>query len=168
LGSRSKLTQKGRDNEAPSINLINTLKYLRLRRNHFIHATDDALSAEMTKLIRHSSSQLQAYWSGKSSILGLSFLSTNIGTFTPDEGITLIKLVRVCIEEIDAYIASFVKVEQVIRDINLQLLKKRPELKELTQHSVDRRIRKIRKRAMELYGINSTYKEIAAIINIMI
>jgi hypothetical protein len=139
--------------------VLKTLKYLRLRRNHFIHAGEN-LSSEMIKFLKHDAKRLQNHWSTKTNILGMSFTTTDIRCFTPDECITLIKLMRVCIEEIDTYVASHVNAGTVIRFLDKQLLERLPELRVISDATIERRVRKIKKMAQGLYGIKATNKEI--------
>lgn len=148
-------------------NLIKTVKYLRLRRNHVIHAASDVTS-ELVKMLKYDGSVLQKHWQSKTTIPGVDFSSEAVRTFTADETISLIKLVRICVEEIDEFLARELKGECVLKLLERDLLARQPELKVKGRAIELRRVRKVKKRAFELYALRATSTEVAHILGVAI
>ena len=141
--------------------LLRTVKYLRLRRNHVIHGATE-LSSEYSKLLRHDALGLQRFWEARSSIPGLIFGDKSPTTFSPSETITLVKLVRVCLEEIDTSVAGLLRPNWIFRSINAGLLKDRHELRVRNPVVVGRRIRKIKHHSGSMYGLHVQASDIAS------
>jgi hypothetical protein len=140
--------------------LLKTVKYLRLRRNHVIHGATE-LSHEYSKLLKHDAPGLQRFWEARSSIPGLNFGAKSPTTFSPSETITLVKLVRVCLEEIDSSVAGQLQPNWIFRSINLELLKDRHELRVKNPVVVGRRIQKIKHHSGAMYGLHVQATDIA-------
>lgn len=141
--------------------LLRTVKYLRLRRNHVIHGATE-LSSEYSKLLKHDAPGLQRFWEARSSIPGLIFGDKSPTTFSPSETITLVKLVRVCLEEIDTSVAGQLRPNWIFRSINAGLLKSRHELRVRNPVVVGRRIRKIKHHSGSMYGLHVQASDIAS------
>jgi hypothetical protein len=152
---------------ALSIWLPKTIKYLRLRRNHYIHLAEDP-SAELAKFLKYDAPGLQAHWLSRTSMPGLSFSSGAITTFGPDESITLIKIMRVCIEDLDAYLAPHIDATTLAKNLHTELLQRQPELRPNIPANLERRVRKVKKRAKEIHGLSATREEIACALGIAI
>ena len=141
--------------------LLRTVKYLRLRRNHVIHGATE-LTSEYSKLLKHDAPGLQRFWEARSSIPGLIFGDKSPTTFSPSETITLVKLVRVCLEEIDTSVAGLLRPNWIFRSINAGLLKDRHELRVRNPVVVGRRIRKIKHHSGSMYGLHVQASDIAS------
>ena len=141
--------------------LLRTVKYLRLRRNHVIHGATE-LSSEYSRLLKHDAPGLQRFWEARSSIPGLIFGDKSPTTFSPSETITLVKLVRVCLEEIDTSVAGQLRPNWIFRSINAGLLKDRHELRVRNPVVVGRRIRKIKHHSGSMYGLHVQASDIAS------
>lgn len=148
-------------------NLVKTVKYLRLRRNHVIHAASE-LSAELVKTLKYDGPVLQKHWESKTTIPAVDFSSEAVRTFTADETISLIKLVRICVEEIDEFLARELKGEGVLRILDGDLLARQPELKAKGPAIAGRRVRKVKKRAFERYSLRATPSEVAHVLGVAI
>lgn len=148
-------------------NLVKTIKYLRLRRNHVIHSASE-LSAELVKTLKYDGPKLQKHWEAESTIPGLNFSSEAVRTFSADETISLIKLVRICVEEVDNFFAGELKGEQVLRLLERDLLVRQPELKANGPVIAARRVRKVKKRAFEMYALRAKTNEVALALGIAI
>ena len=83
--------------------IIETLSYCRLRRNHFTHL-GQSLTPKFNSLITTTGARLNTFWTG--SLSQLDFTSTVVDKFKENETIDLIKLLRICIEELDAVISA--------------------------------------------------------------
>lgn len=147
------------------VNLIKTIKYLRLRRNNFIHQAASP-TAECTKLIKNDGTKLQSYWAAKTTVPGVSFSSSNLSVFDSDETITFLKVMRVCIEELDATLAPNINATAIAKILHDDLLMRQPELRPDTKVNHEVRIRKVKKRAKELHGLSATTTEIASALGI--
>jgi len=88
--------------------IIKAIKYLRLRRNHIIHA-NSKINEKFERFLKKESYHLNKYWSARTSIDGLDFSDRNVGKFTVNEVYTCMKLLRVCLEEIDILVGSTFK-----------------------------------------------------------
>jgi len=148
-------------------NLIKTIKYLRLRRNHVIHAASE-LTPELVKTLKYDGPVLQKFWESRTTIPAVDFSSDTVRTFTADETISLIKLVRICVEEIDGFLARKLQGERVIRLLDRDLLDRQPELKARGPAIAGRRVRKIKKLAFELYALRATPMEVAHVLGVAI
>ena len=140
--------------------LLKTIKYLRLRRNHYIHLAEEP-SAELKKFLKYDAPGLQAHWLSRTSIPGLTFAFDAVTSFTPDESITLIKIMRICIEDLDGFIAPHIDASSLAASLHTKLLLRRPELRPNIPKNLERQVRKVRKRAKELHGMSATTEEIA-------
>lgn len=145
--------------------LLKTVKYLRLRRNHYIHLAEEP-SAELKKLLKYDAPGLQNNWLSRTLIPGLTFSSNAVTFFSPDESITLIKIMRICIEDIDCYIAPNINAQSLAVILHTQLLRDHPELRPNIPKNLEKQVRKVRKRANELHGISATTEEIANALSI--
>lgn len=93
------------DASSVQVEIFVMAKYLRLRRNHFIHARSE-LSPAFTKFIRYEAKPLHKFWIKRTDLDGLDLLKRDVGSFTVRESFTLMKLLRVCLEDIDTTVAS--------------------------------------------------------------
>lgn len=95
--------------------IFKTVKYLRLRRNHLVHARTD-LRGGLKKIITQDSRELNRYWATKKTRLDdFSFSKKEMNRFSTGEIFSLINLVRVCMEEIDSMIINSVGIEDLLR-----------------------------------------------------
>ncbi|AJK45381.1 hypothetical protein [Burkholderia plantarii] len=148
-------------------NLIRTVKYLRLRRNHVIHAASEP-SSELVKSLRFDGPKLQKYWESRTTIPGVNFSSEAVREFSPDETIALIKLVRICVEDIDEFLAKELDIKRVLAWLDKDLLARHPELRAKGATIAARRVRKIKKRVYELYSLRATSSDIAQVLGVAI
>ncbi len=83
----------------PASETIDTLKYMRLRRNHFVHLAED-VRPKFERLLKRRGDALNAFWRDSREPIDFrdpSFLET----FTADETISLLKLCRLALEQLD-------------------------------------------------------------------
>lgn len=148
-------------------NLVKTVKYLRLRRNHVIHTASEP-SSELKKTLKYDGPVLQKYWESRTKIPGINFSSEAVRSFSSDEAISLIKLVRICVEEIDEFLAKELDGRSVLKWVDKDLLSHQPELRAKGPAIVERRVRKVRKKVFELYALHATSTEIAHALGVAI
>ncbi|MDP2450134.1 MAG: hypothetical protein Q8M93_01585 [Polaromonas sp.] len=148
-------------------NLIKTVKYLRLRRNHVIHNASE-LTSELTKTLKYDGPSLQKSWEFRTTIPGLDFSSGATRVFSADETISLIKLVRICVEEIDAFLAKELDGASVLKWLDKDLLTRQPELRAEGAAIITRRVRKVKKRVLEMYALVATPTEVAHVLGVAI
>ncbi|EJT1896431.1 hypothetical protein NV115_003519 [Vibrio alginolyticus] len=115
-GSKKKLSQ-----------IIKTVKYLRLRRNHIVHVRNN-LSEDLERLIRIEGKGLNTFWNKRTNLAELDFASKDIYQFTVNETYTCMKLLRVCLEEIDEAISSTLGEEELIAYMLQQITARNPSL----------------------------------------
>lgn len=136
-GSKKKLSQ-----------IIKTVKYLRLRRNHIVHARDD-LSEEFERLIRVEGKGLNTFWKKRTNLAGLDFASKEIYKFSVNETYTCMKLLRVCLEEIDEAISSTIGEEELIAYMLKIITDRTPNI----AGAINPLSRKVRRCLIDYYGL---------------
>lgn len=95
--------------------LIKTLTYMRLRRNHFTHL-NTSLSNKMQLIITNEGSALNYFW-GKS-INSLDFTNHSIENYSIEETIELLKLLRLIVEKVDEHLSNNLDTDKIISFIN--------------------------------------------------
>lgn len=124
----------------PSINITDTITYLRHRRNHYTHIIE-APNPSLAGFLATTCPRLNTHWRTPGTIIHLDFTKTLVRDFTQEETIELIKLLRICLIEIDQHIAGLLNVNSVIE----HLVKREFEAKtsRLNAHTLQQRITKI-------------------------
>lgn len=110
--------------------MFKTIKYLRLRRNHIVHSREE-LTDGFDTVVRRESNHLKNFWTAKTNLSGLDFSDNNVDQFSTEESYTCMKLIRVCIEEIDEAISSSLTNEDLVNYMATTALNKKPELHNL-------------------------------------
>ena len=90
---------------SPITDFLKTIKYLRLRRNHIAHARTE-LTDGYRQFIRQNSHHLNKFWNARTSMDGLDFSNEDVFSFSEAEAYTCMKLLRVCVEEVDFAVAE--------------------------------------------------------------
>lgn len=135
--------------------VIKTIKYLRLRRNHVVHIRH-TLSDEFNSLIKNNNKLMKKYWNNKNrqvltNIYDFDFITKKPLEFNIDEIFALINLTRICMRLIDEKILSSITLEQIIMyEIPIYL-------NENKLHSIDLnvKIRKCKQYIHTKYGYNT-------------
>lgn len=96
-------------------NEINTLDYIRLRRNSLIHA-DGKPSHKLAKLIKDNGQALDSYWQGELGKVNSAdlFSSMQIDRFRFWEIIDIMRIVRAMAKKIDGQVLTLLKKEDII------------------------------------------------------
>lgn len=132
----------------PKSEIIKTIKYLRLRRNHIAHVRE-SLSEGYNSLIKNDSNHLNNYWSKQTTELkDFDFAKKNYAEFEIDEVFALINLSRICMREIDSSILLSIP-EEAIANYELPYFL---ENKKLNGLELDRKSRKFSAFLMHKYG----------------
>lgn len=97
--------------QLPDIELIETLSYMRLRRNNFTHLHTKP-NNPLSTLITNRGSSLNSYWGG--SISKLDFTNTNLNDYTELETIDLLKVLRLIVEKLDECLAGSINANDII------------------------------------------------------
>lgn len=133
----------------PPNELKHTLSYCRLRRNHFTHLAE-SLKPQFQNLISNEGGNLNSYWS--TTVTALDFADTSVDIFEEVETIDLIKLLRICVIELDQIIASSLNVHGIVRLATEELYAAhKVRLNRLIQEERNRKVRSFVKRK---YGIS--------------
>lgn len=88
---------------AVPIEVIQTLKYIRFRRNHFTHLSDE-ISSQFKTLITTEGNNLNTFWA--STIAILDFASLDVLKFEESETIDLLKILRIIVQTLDENLAT--------------------------------------------------------------
>jgi hypothetical protein len=107
--------------------MFKTIKYLRLRRNHIVHTRED-LTDGLNSIVKQESNHLTNFWSTKTSLAGLDFSDKDVDQFSVEESYTCMKLIRVCIEEIDEAISASLTNDDLVNYMTPKVLNENPEL----------------------------------------
>lgn len=105
-------TLAGASLPSPSLNLIRTLSYCRHRRNAFIH-TGTTVRPAYAALVSTHGANLNQFWG--TTCEPVDFTNGTAAPLQEHETITLIKLLRVSIEALDAHLASVLNKSSVLR-----------------------------------------------------
>lgn len=103
LEEKYRLTLATSNCTAVPIEIIQTLKYMRFRRNHFTHLSDE-VSSQFNSLITTSGNNLNAFW--RSAITTLDFASLDVLKFEESETIDLLKILRIIVQTLDENLAT--------------------------------------------------------------
>ena len=88
--------------------LVKTIRYLRLRRNHFAHVREE-MSQEFKHLLKNDAHHLNKYWASQpTDLYDFNFSDSDFSKSASNEALALINLVRVCQKKIDACVMSSV------------------------------------------------------------
>lgn len=146
----------------PSRELIDTIKYIRLRRNLFTHIAD-SISAPMKNLIQTQGANLNSYWSH--TLNSLDFESTNVLDFGEEETIDILKLLRIIVETLDANLASNLSKEGIITFLAQEQFASKPQ--KLNTVVVKERTRKIKVLGQATFGVNLIDSDIEPIVSVI-
>lgn len=133
-------------------NIINTIKYFRLLRNKIIHLSSTP-SHTLTNLINAESINLKNYWQIQSPNNTLDFVKSDFNLYTLDEIFEMIKLMRVCVQQIDSHIVANINLNNMI----IKVLEQYPL--RLNSLSRTRKITKIQNHIWNLISLRLTEQE---------
>jgi hypothetical protein len=134
--------------------LLYGLSYARLRRNQVVHVSPKP-SAKLKTLIRTKGDKLNEEWE----LPILDFSALPEGTLTWGETLDLIRLLRVCVKEIDGIAAPLLDAEGILRSLGGVMLGRHP-----LRRGLDHRgtlFRKVSEAGRMLYGVSSESDEVA-------
>lgn len=152
------------DSGYSSINreIIDTLKYIRLRRNHFTHLST-TLKPVFNDLITQEGNNLNTYWS--SAINSLDFSSTDVEIFNEEETIEIIKLLRIIVEELDKNLSANLSHEGIIRYLSKLTYEHNPQ--RVNADIIKQRIKKISSLAKQEFGVTLLDNEIEPTVKVI-
>lgn len=138
----------------PDEEIKQTLTYLRLRRNHFVHL-GQTVDSDFRSHIGTQGAKLNHYW--KDALKSLDFKSTAVAEFHEGEIIELIKIIRVLFEELDDGVINSLSSKKVLK----HLIQEKIHLKstEISRNVADKYVRKIRAAAQLEYGLRCTEED---------
>lgn len=122
--------------------IIKTLTYMRLRRNHSIHISNK-ISNKLNSIISNEGTKLNSFWRRRANLNALDFTSSAINDFGEKETIELIKLVRIILTELDCYIASNLNVNNIIEMLFKEKIDRSIRLNRLRINEISRKIVKL-------------------------
>lgn len=146
----------------PPRELIDTIKYIRLRRNLFTHIAD-SISTPMNNLIQTQGANLNSYWSH--TLTGLDFESTDVLDFGESETIDILKLLRIIVETLDENLANNLSKEGIITFLAHEQFASKPQ--RINAIVVKERIRKIIALGQAVFGVNLIDSDIEPIVSVI-
>lgn len=146
----------------PLRELIDTIKYIRLRRNLFTHIAD-SISPHMNNLIQTQGASLNSYWSH--TLTSLDFESTDVLDFEEAETIDILKLLRIIVETLDANLANNLSKEGIITFLAQEQFASKPQ--RINTIVVKERIRKIKALGQATFGVNLIDSDIEPIVSVI-
>lgn len=93
-----------------------TLKYLRLRRNHFTHI-NPGITTEFQNFIINNGNALNVFWRNLNVTNHLDFTSLDIHSFTQEITVELITVIRLCVNNIDEHIAGLLLQNSIVESV---------------------------------------------------
>ena len=146
---------------SPKSEILETFTYLRLRRNHYTHIIEFP-NQRLLDFIRISCARLNTFWGKPKTTIHLDFTKTLVRDFTLEETIELIKLVRICVIEIDHHIAGLLDLNSIIKYlVEREFTGKKTRLNTFTQNQ---RIEKIVNIGKIEFGLNLNSTQISPFI----
>lgn len=101
----------------PESEIIKTIAYLRLRRNHIAHVEED-MNGVFSTLVKNESNNLNKYWLKQATELnGFDFSRKSYAKFEANEIFALINLSRVCMRKIDEMMLSSIPEEYIAKHL---------------------------------------------------
>jgi len=136
------------------IEIIKTIRYLRLRRNHVVHLSEE-LNDSLKFLIKNESNQLNNYWEGMpTQLYDFCFSKQECSSFTVNEIFALINLVRVCMRKVDEAIMFGLELNDIAK-YEFNILRN----KDINFIYHPKRLRKFNRLLLMKYGVKFDIKE---------
>ncbi|KSB91740.1 hypothetical protein AS593_06880 [Caulobacter vibrioides] len=128
-GADEKLRAQLKAAGAPVIDgVFDTVIYLRRRRNNLVHA-NGSFRADFEKHFPAGAERLTAFWAKRPTELGgFDFANRRIEVFTVEDGYAVMNLFRICLSEIDGWVAGLLPLPHVVETIVKALLVRAPGL----------------------------------------
>lgn len=146
----------------PDFELIETLSYIRFRRNHFIHLSATP-NTPFSNLIHGRGTALNSYWGSRTPPQNrLDFSSDQIQHFAREEVIQLLGHIMIIFEELDGHIASLLDRNGVLTYLAKQRFGNKSA--KINKDIAQQRAKTIRTLAVLEFGLHSTQEEIVPII----
>jgi hypothetical protein len=95
----------------PQQEILDTLSFIRYRRNAIVHLSS-VPNAAYLKFVRSSGPILASYW--KRSKVQINFSTATIGPPSERDTLDLLKLLRICSQNLDAHLASIIHIPGLI------------------------------------------------------
>jgi len=139
----------------------NTISYLKLRRNQIMHG-GGASKGEIKEIIRQKGTTLTRFWNAKltNGIRGIDFAKEDLSTFSFDEIIDIINIVKVISEKIDIHVLKG------IRTIDLLGVLKSTFMSEGDKNALKAESHKLRKKFSAYCRMNWSYNPTLAELNV--
>ncbi len=124
----------------PSREIIDTIKYIRLRRNLFTHLSD-TISTPLNALIVNQGTNLNTFW--RTALTELDFTNPDVLNFKEAETIDLLKLLRIIVETLDINLANNLSTNGMITYLAKEQFESKPQ--RINADIIEQRKRKIKK-----------------------
>ncbi|MBZ9572374.1 hypothetical protein KJA15_03525 [Patescibacteria group bacterium] len=146
----------------PDQELIGTLAYLRLRRNHFTHH-NKTLAPIFKDLIENNGELLNAFWGSSDTCIHLDFSKKDITNFSENETIELINCLRIITKEIDSCLASSLSMNGCLDYIAQEVFSNKPV--RMNIFIEEKRTKKLQYFANQYFGLNCTVAQASLVVN---
>lgn len=146
----------------PTRELIDTIKYIRLRRNLFTHIAE-TISTQLDGHILAQGATLNTYWNA--AITDLDFQNTDVINFEEGETIDLLKLLRIIIETLDSNLASTLSINGMVTYIATEQFATKPQ--KLNIEVIKERVRKVKKLGKIIFETTLNDSDIEPIVKVI-
>lgn len=146
----------------PSREIIDTIKYIRLRRNLFTHLSD-TISTPLNALIVNQGTNLNTFW--RTALTELDFTNSDVLNFKEAETIDLLKILRIIVETLDINLANNLSTDGMITYLAKKQFESKPQ--RINADIIEQRIRKIKKVGMAVFGVTLIESEIEPIVKVI-
>jgi hypothetical protein len=143
----------------PARELIDTIKYIRLRRNLITHIAE-SISTQLEGHILAQGLALNTYW--RSAITYLDFQNPNVINFEEGETIDLLKLLRIIVETFDSNLASHLSINGMVTYIATEQFASNPQ--RLNSYVIKERVRKVKKLGETIFETSLNESDIEPIV----
>ncbi|MFN3158690.1 MAG: hypothetical protein ACE37I_05205 [Rubinisphaera brasiliensis] len=131
---------------------VATLTYYRHRRNHIIHQAR-SISPKFVAFIASEYATLEQHWDGSAS--KQDFSSHDIFSFSEQEAIEAIKILRIVFQRIDTHIASLLDNNALAEHVARDLFSATPQ--RINASVVKKRVSKLKKHIKHVYDLEPSH-----------
>lgn len=138
--------------------IIDTVTYLRLRRNHYTHIIE-LPNGKLEAFRITTGPSLNAFWASRGTLSStLDFANPIIRDFAEGETIELIKLIRISMQEIDAHIAALLNIDSVISHVLKSYIQaySKQKIKRIPTGKRIRKVQSLLRQELEITGLDDS------------
>lgn len=138
----------------PPTEIIDTITYFRLRRNYFTHILE-SMNNKFIDLVNNKGNSLNTFWNN--SITELDFTNNNVDQFKETETIELLKIIRITLESLDAFIGGILSRTGISDYVTKSIYASNPT--RINNDVIRQRKNRVNREAYQKFGVRLTDAE---------